>query len=465
MLPALVTALALAGTPPAAPPPELEEGVAALKAKNAALAAEKLQACVEKQPANVACHWELGWAFYLSGDWERVVAEWSEVKRLDPSHAEVDKRLEEARGQLALRRKLDEAAAQAPTVRPAVRPEVSIRLRAVGDMMLGTTFPEGYLPPDDGAKLLDDVKDWLADADLTFANFEGPLCDTDEPSDKCRGSKPGSCYAFKSPTRYAKYVVEAGIDVGSTANNHNGDFGEACRRSTEKTLDAAGIKWSGAPGTIASLERNGLKIGFVAFHTSNATNDVNDLATAVKLVKVAKAQHDLVIVSFHGGAEGAKATHVPHGKELFYGENRGDLRRFTHGVIDAGADLVIGHGPHVLRGMEIYKGHLVAYSLGNFATYGRFNLSGPTAVGCVLEVVLGGDGKFVSGKILPTKQIGEGVPVKDPDGTAIRYVRMLSEEDFPKTGVLVDAEGNIGPREDAQPGGTIVKAKGTAPGH
>jgi hypothetical protein len=140
---------------------------------------------------------------------------------------------------------------------------------------------------------------------------------------------------------------------------------------------------------------------------------------------------------------------VPTGEERFYGENRGDLRKFTHLAVDSGADLVIGHGPHVLRGMEIYRDRLIAYSLGNFATYGRFNLTGAMGVGAVLEAVLDREGRLVSGRILPTRQVGEGVPEKDPAGSALKYVRMLSAEDFPETGVLVDAEGAIGVRHGA----------------
>ena len=153
--------------------------------------------------------------------------------------------------------------------------------------------------------------------------------------------------------------------------------------------------------------------------------------------------HDLVLVSFHGGAEGSKALHVPVGGESFYGENRGDLRAFSRAVIDAGADVVIGHGPHVLRGMEVYKGRLVAYSLCNFATYGRFNLSGNLALCAVLEATLDREGRFVAGKVLPTRQVGEGVPMRDEEGAAIDLVRTLSAEDFGATAVQVAQDGSV----------------------
>jgi poly-gamma-glutamate capsule biosynthesis protein CapA/YwtB (metallophosphatase superfamily) len=316
-------------------------------------------------------------------------------------------------------------------------PQPFLRLRAVGDVMLGTTVPEGKLPPDDGSTMLSGVKHLLADADLTFANFEGPLCDSGE-SNKCR--KSGNCFAFRTPTAWAKYLEEAGIDFGSTANNHSGDFGEACRRETEATLNAHHIAWSGPPGSVGHLTAKGKRVALIAFHTSAACNDVNDLPTAKKLVAQAKKDHDLVIVSFHGGAEGTTATRVKDGPELYLGENRGDLKAFTHGVIDAGADLVLGHGPHVVRGIELYHGHLIAYSLGNFATYGRFDLSGPLGFSVMLEVSLAEDGTFVAGKLLSTKQEGKGVPQPDDSNRGAKLVQQLTALDFPSTGVIIDAQ-------------------------
>lgn len=320
-------------------------------------------------------------------------------------------------------------------------PEPTLRLRAVGDVMLGTTVPEGFLPPDDGAKSLAGVEDWLKDADLTFANLEGPLCDSGE-STKCK--KTGSCYAFRSPTKYVKHLVAAGVDLASTANNHAGDFGDACRRETEKTLDGAGIVWSGPKGTIGTKALpDGRTLALVAFHTSAATNDVNDVAAAKAIVKQAAAKADLVVVSFHGGGEGTKADRVVKGPETYLGENRGDLVAFTHACIDAGADLVLGHGPHVLRALELYQGRLIAYSMGNFATYGRFNLSGPLKVGVVLEVELAKDGAFVKGKLLPTVQVGEGIPVKDAEARAVKTSIALTALDFPKSGLKIGADGTL----------------------
>lgn len=438
--------LAFAGEPTVtvkpAPDPDLEAGIAALQAKDADAAVAALSQCVARDPGAHECRWQLGWAYWLRTDWARVVDTWEPLARLSPPYESVAAQLSVARGQLEVQRLAATAKANAPrTFAPP--PGGKVRLRAVGDLMIGTDFPEGYLPPDGGAASFRAVGDLLRDADVTFGNLEGPLCDGGETK-KCKPeSPPGSCYAFRTPTSYARWYDEAGFDVMSTANNHAGDFGEECRLQTEKALDGVGILYSGRPGTLARWTTNGLRITMVGFHTNPACHWLNDTETAKALVAAVAAESDVVIVSFHGGAEGSKALHVPRGPEVFYGEDRGDLRVFTHAVVDAGADLVLGHGPHVLRGMELYEGRLIAYSLGNFATYGRFNLSGNQGLGAVLDVTLAADGSFAGGRILGTKQVGEGVPEPDPANAAADLVRVLTLEDFPEHGVRVALDGTI----------------------
>ncbi|MBZ4417631.1 CapA family protein [Myxococcus sp. RHSTA-1-4] len=415
-------------------------GLEALKAKDTRTAITELSACVEAAPSRVDCRWELGWAYQVEGRWTDALTQWTEVKKLAPDHPDLETALAQARGQASLQEKL--ARGPQASNRPPPPPGAKVRIRAVGDVMLGTTVPEGHLPPDGAASVIAGVRPLLEDADLTFVNLEGPLCDGGKTT-KCRSK--GNCYAFRSPTSYGQVLKDAGVDVASTANNHSGDFGEVCRRETEATLDALGIPWSGPPGSIATVERNGLRIGVVAFHTSPSCNHLNNLATATALVGAAAAEHDLVVVSFHGGAEGSKALHVPQGREMFFGEDRGDLRTFARAVVDAGAHLVLGHGPHVARGMEFYKGRLIAYSMGNFATYGRFTLTGAQGLGMVLEVELDGEGRFNSGRILPTRQIEKGIAVPDPSGAVIKLVRGLTAEDFPDTGARISEDGTVKP--------------------
>ncbi len=424
-------------------------GVALLAEKKAASAIVAFDRCLAAEPAGSAvaadCHWESGWAHYLEGDWARVVKHWEAVQAVDPERDGLDRYLSQARDNLGLDALLSKSRGQAPATFKSDVPEgTTVRLRAVGDLMIGTDFPDGYLPPGDGSDTFAGVTDWLTDADLTFGNLEGPVCDNGKTT-KCKpNSKPGSCYAFRTPSKYAPLYKAAGFDLMSTANNHSGDFGQTCRLETEQHLDELGIAHSGRPGDIARLEVNGLKIAMIGFHTNRACHYVNDHETAAGLVQALTGEADLVIVSFHGGAEGSKALHVPDGTETFYGENRGHLRKFARVVIDAGADLVLGHGPHVLRGMEVYNDRLIAYSLGNFSTYGRFNLSGRLGIGAVLEVTMTSDGELVSGQVLPTKQHGEGVVAKDAEGEAIDLIRMLSEADFPGTAVRVAQDGTFG---------------------
>jgi hypothetical protein len=342
-----------------------------------------------------------------------------------------------------------EAAPPAAPEQAPAKPEAPgpVTFALVGDVMLGSSFPDetgGLLPPEDGKTLLAEVKPLLSAADVAFANLEGPLADSGQ-SEKCARSKPGRCYAFRVPTRYGKLLADAGIDVVSLANNHVGDFGDAGRASTRVTLDALGIRYAGAPGEVARLEVRGRRIALVAFSTSSGTNDLRDLPEAARIVREARQGADLVVVSMHGGAEGADRQHVPPGHESFLGEDRGDLRAFARAVIDAGADLVVGHGPHVVRGMEVVKGRLVVYSLGNFATYGGMNLSGPNGLTLVLDVTLAPDGTFVGGKIHPARQERPGGPRLDPTGAVIGVVRKLSQEDFGPTAVRVADDGSLSP--------------------
>jgi hypothetical protein len=423
---------------------DLDAGRQFLADKLADPAITSLEQCIEAEPENADCHWELGWAHWLKNDWGQVVKAWTTVKAIDPSREGLTGYLAQASRQHSLRLRIRAGRSGAVSHYSSDVPEgTTLRIRAVGDMMIGTDFPAGVLPEDDGRQSFAAVTALLQDADLSFGNLEGPLCDGGQTR-KCKpGAPEGSCYAFRMPGRYAPYFKAAGFDMLSIANNHSGDFGEVCRTQTEQLLDAQGIAYSGRPGDIASLSANGLKVAMVAFHTSAATHDVRDIETATALVQSLTSSHDIVIVSFHGGAEGSRAIHVPAGTETFYGENRGDLRRFTHAVVDAGADLVLGHGPHVLRGMEIYKDRLIAYSLGNFATYGRFTLRGPNGLGVVLETRLAADGRFLGGTLHPTKQVGAGTAVPDSTGAAIDMIRMLSTSDFPGTGLLVAQDGSL----------------------
>jgi hypothetical protein len=334
----------------------------------------------------------------------------------------------------------------APAAASALTAPQPITFAAVGDIMLGSAYPDPArpmtLPPNDGADLLTEVTPVLRAADVAFGNLEGPLADRGTTT-KCKYPPTGVCFTFRVPERYGQHLARAGFKVLSLANNHVSDFGEYGRTRTRAVLDELGIRYSGAVGEVAKLEVRGTKIILVAFSVSAGTNDLRDIDGAAQLVRDLKAQADLVVVSFHGGAEGALYQHVPPGEEFYLSESRGDLRRFTHAMIDAGAGLVLGHGPHVVRGLELYKGKLIAYSLGNFATYGGMGLAGPTGLTLVLDVQVAPDGTFVGGKIHPGRQDKPGGPKWDPSGEIIRVVQQLSKEDFGAAAPEIHDDGTL----------------------
>ena len=318
-----------------------------------------------------------------------------------------------------------------------------IIITAVGDVMLGTTFPdESSLPPNDGADLLTEVTPFLKRGDVVFGNLEGPIVDGGT-SLKCKGKAEGRCFAFRVPTRYGKYLKDAGFTVMGLANNHAMDFGQEGRTSSRQTLDAMQIAHTGEVGDIARLTVKGKRIAVIAFATYPGAYNFLDLDESLQAIRTLRAESELVIVGFHGGAEGATHQHVLEGDETFLGEDRGDLRRFTHAAIDAGADLVLGSGPHVVRAMEVYKGKLIAYSLGNFATYGPFNLNAENGLSLVLEAHLAPDGTFLRGKAYPVKQEKPGGPKLDPEMKILPVLRALSNADFPQSAVVVGLQGEL----------------------
>lgn len=334
-----------------------------------------------------------------------------------------------------------------PTVVTAIEdvPSVRLSIAAVGDVMLGTDYPEDHLPDDDGAGFLAAVTPILSAADITFGNLEGVLVDGGEPGKQCSNS--AVCYRFRSPSRYAEHYVAAGFDVMSLANNHARDFGEEGRLATMKTLAAAGIHHSGLQGDFASFESNGLKIAVIAFAVTKNSNLLLDYDWSAETVADCANTHDIVIVSFHGGAEGRNFTHVPFAEEEYFGEPRGDVVKFSRMMVDAGADLVIGHGPHVVRAMERYKDRLIAYSLGNFATYYGISVDGIKGIAPILVATIDETGRFVEGQIHSTVQIRPDGPSIDESQKALNLIRDLSIEDFDYPGIKFLPNGRIVPVE------------------
>ncbi|GBD86226.1 capsule biosynthesis protein CapA [bacterium BMS3Abin03] len=226
-------------------------------------------------------------------------------------------------------------------------------------------------------------------------------------------------------------------------NNHSEDYGYEGYKFTQEKLSALGIKFMPKQG-FAEFTIGTKHIAIAAFGYSSNSNNISDLENAKKIISGLDKKYDLIIVSFHGGAEGKNAQHVFDSTETFLGENRGNVFAFAHTVIDAGADLVIGHGPHVLRAVEIYKQKLIAYSLGNFLTYGNINTGGISGIAVILDVEIDStNGNFVRGKLLPVKQVGYGIPEYDINNEGINLIRSLTENDFPNTKLLITPDGKI----------------------
>ncbi|MDZ7645187.1 MAG: CapA family protein [Woeseiaceae bacterium] len=312
---------------------------------------------------------------------------------------------------------------------------------AVGDMMLGTDFPEDHLPDDDGASFLAAVTPVIAAADIAVGNLEGVLVDGGEPAKAC--NDPAACYLFRSPPRYAAHFAAAGFDVLSLANNHARDFGEAGRTASMQALATAGIAHTGRRGDFATLTRHGLTIAVLGYAVTRNSNLLHDYDRAAATIRRFADTHDIVIVTFHGGAEGGDVTRLPFAEEYYFGEPRGDVVRFGRLAVDAGADLVIGHGPHVVRAMELYRDRLIAYSLGNFATYYGISVDGLKGVAPILEAVLDAEGRFLAGRIHSTHQQRPAGPSFDPSKQALSVLRELSHADFDEPGLVFGPDGTL----------------------
>lgn len=329
---------------------------------------------------------------------------------------------------------------------PPPRREVTIT--AVGDIMPGTGYPTtDYLPPDNGVSLFKNVAPYLKSADITFGNLEGALLDEGETVKGCLD--PKRCFAFRIPESYVDLLTGAGFDLLSLANNHISDFGVPGKERTVAVLKEAGIHFAGLtthPWTV--FEKSGITYGFCAFAPNKGTVSLLDLEEARRIVRHLETVSDITIVSFHGGAEGYANRHVTGETEMFLGEDRGNIGEFAHSVIDWGADLVFGHGPHVTRAVELYRNRFVAYSLGNFCTYKRFNLLGPNGIAPILNITTDGEGRFLSGTIIPVRQEHLKGPRPDPDRAAIREIIELSRSDFPDSPLIIEPDGSIVKKEE-----------------
>jgi len=244
------------------------------------------------------------------------------------------------------------------------------------------------------------------------------------------------------PDAYLDCILDAGFDLLSVANNHVNDFGPEGRKTSAVLLDSANVNFAGfLSRPIDTFSLDNVKYGFAAFAPNIGTVSFKDYDRAAQIIADLEDISDIVIVSFHGGAEGRDYQNVPCTDEIYLGYNRGNVCEFAHHAVDAGADIVFGHGPHVTRAMELYKNRLICYSLGNFCTYARFNLSGPNGIAPIVKVRTNAKGEFLNGEIISVYQSGQGGPRPDPQNRALKKLIDLSNTDFPESNLVIDPNG------------------------
>lgn len=313
-----------------------------------------------------------------------------------------------------------------------------IKIKAVGDIMLGSVTPKEILPSENSNEFVQSAANLLKDADIVFGNFEGSFITDEMEPEKCSESsrERATCYEFGMPDYLAVSLKGLGFNVMNLDNNHSNDYGSEGYLFTQEKLKELNIKFVPKKG-LAEFNINNVRIALAAFGFSENSHNISDLENAKDVINSLNDKYDIIIVSFHGGAEGKDALHIKDSTETYLGENRGNSIAFAHTVIDAGADMVIGHGPHVLRAMEVYKNKLIAYSLGNFLTYGNMNISGITGVNVILQAEIDEqNGNFIRGKLISVRQVGYGIPILDESYEGFYLIKDLTSEDILKSHLL-----------------------------
>ncbi|HMA99413.1 MAG TPA: CapA family protein [Spirochaetota bacterium] len=322
---------------------------------------------------------------------------------------------------------------------PAGFSQKKITFNFTGDIMTGSDYPSpAYLPPS-GFNVFRDTLRFLTNADITMGNLEGVICGRQTHSRK----KGKHVYAFRMPPATAAILAEAGFDILNLANNHSRDFGYNGFKQCTNYLAANGINYTGIKNKPLYMHVKGVKLTVLGFSCYSYHNNINNLSKAAAYIRKEAAKTEILIVTFHGGAEGNKAYKVPKKTEYYYSERRGNVYKFARTAVDMGADLVIGHGPHVLRGMELYKKRLIAYSLGNFTGYKLFSVKARKGYSMLLKVTVADTGAFIKGRIIPLILQPRGIPRYDKNLKAVKTIRYLNKNNFPENILPIDKKGRI----------------------
>lgn len=303
--------------------------------------------------------------------------------------------------------------------RPVTPPTSAFRIAAVGDL----TF-SGEEAGNVGA--MQPFTPVFRNAHFVFANLEGAI------TERQRARKPyipGKSYPFRFPAQTANLLARLPVHAVGIANNHSYDYDTEGLQDTLRYLSRAGVAATGMAGKYIVERRGGKRVALLAFSPYARHNHIRRLPEAKRLVRRARAEADLVVVSFHGGAEGDAGAILRGRDETYAGEARGNPRTFARAVVEAGADLVVGHGPHVLRPLECHQGKLAAYSLGNFVAAGGLSTRNLANVTAVLEAALDPDtGRLVAVRLWPATFNARRLPVPDPSGRAVWLVNWLGRQ-------------------------------------
>ena len=333
-----------------------------------------------------------------------------------------------------------------------------MRVCAGGDVSLGTNLDTSWVfarPParsrpaalPDPARLVAPLKPLVAGADIVLVNVEGAIGEGPAPR-KC-APRSTLCYAIRQPVASAaalRSLSDSGRIVGNVANNHAHDAGDWGFQETLRRLDDAGVLPTGADTLATPVPvADGDTIAVLGFSPWSVAR-VHDLAAVQRYVARAADRYGRVIVTMHIGAEGATARHARDEVEQFAGEDRGNSLAFARAAAAGGASLVIGHGPHVLRGLEWSGRALVAHSLGNLVTYGPFNVTDYNGHGAVLCATLAADGTVRDAVVRSTRQREAGLVEADTSHLGARDIADLTRSDFPGSGARISRTGEVAPR-------------------
>lgn len=335
----------------------------------------------------------------------------------------------------------DVVAVGTPEPRTPLPPPASVSIGWAGDTVLGSRH--GY-PPNGGRDLLAAVRPLLTGPDVMIGNLEGVIGTRGVA--KCPLQTP-NCFAFQAPPAAAGTLAWAGFDVMNLANNHANDYGQLGLADTTASLDSAGVAHTGLQARATVIRRHGVSIAILGFAAYPWAARLDDIPAAVEAVRAADRAADVVVVAMHAGGEGADQAHTPVGQEVAFGESRGDTRAFAHAVVDAGADVVFGSGPHVIRGVELRGASPIVYSTGNLVGFHTFPTTGALALSAIVEVRLDARGRLRSGRWTPLRIQEPGRPMVDGSNASTLEAARLSTEDFDVSGLLADGRFRRSPDE------------------